>query len=358
MMSLVHLLSMATAARSASAYGLVPSPYNLWMDAINTRYILRWDWNSSTHNNTASFETQYKYSHETIWSRTACEKRSLCCDLSSLLAYSGSYVLRVKARVKGENSAWRNISFTPDEDALLGPPSLVDVAGGMAMITVSLNGPLTETGQQMSSIMSSNIKYRVKYWERDSAEQVEEKADQHFLLQRLKAGVEYCLRVCAFSFEYGKNSTYTDTRCIWTQGSKTVWHIALSVFAGVICLFVLGFIVKNRIRKCLQTEVVPVILMNPPLSHCSLLQLGEQSFAVMSVVGDLTKKEHWILGRYGEVKEKYFLAQDSGMYSGDDSANSSSSSHQLVQDNHIKTPEDQEECQTNTIQLMRKSFQT
>ncbi|KAJ8352563.1 hypothetical protein SKAU_G00240390 [Synaphobranchus kaupii] len=151
------------------------SPYNVTMEAVNTRYILLWDWDQTQANYTMTFTSAYTYSnnkHIEESYRTACNRTAKRqCDFSHQnLFYSASYVVRVRAEGKRESSPWFVRRFCPDEQASLGPPSRVEVRSGEAMLNIIIAEPLTVYNTSMSTILP--LSYRVQYWEKHNPQRV------------------------------------------------------------------------------------------------------------------------------------------------------------------------------------------
>ncbi|KAL2076310.1 hypothetical protein ACEWY4_028094 [Coilia grayii] len=244
---------------SASVW--IQPPSLLRMEAINTRYTLHWDWPSAHHH--ACFTVQYMYSHERVWSRSVCE--GVCvqsCDLSAQLAFSGSYLLRVRAESAGQRSNWSHaLKFTPDEDTLLGQPRGVSLRGGVAVVTVQMAEPVGHDGTPMSHLMK-DLTYRLTYWDTHIPAQVHEKDTNLSLLTlHLKPDTEYCMRVCVFSRDYHKTSNYTHTQCIHTHGQRPVLQVTLGVCAGVCVVALLtGIHYLRRKQDSSPHHHIPTIL--------------------------------------------------------------------------------------------------
>ncbi|XP_048095399.1 interferon alpha/beta receptor 1a-like [Alosa alosa] len=279
-------LAALAAVFSLSACVWLQPPSEVRMEAINTRYTLHWHWTPQGHTHTTCFTVQYKYSHQRVWNRSVCE--GVCvqsCDLSTRLHFSGSYWLRVRAEYGGQRSNWsHHLKFTPEEDTLLGQPSILEVQGGVSTVTVRMGELLTHEGEAMSHLMA-DLTCRVQYWEKCTPEQwSEEDSDIPLLtLRDLKPHTEYCLRVCVFSSNYDKTSNYTHAQCTQTHGRRPVWQVTVGVclVVCVLVLLTLTHLLRKKPKK--SPKYTPSSLQGPPLSHLSLLHVGLEPCSQVAV---------------------------------------------------------------------------
>ncbi|KAJ8246717.1 hypothetical protein GJAV_G00254610 [Gymnothorax javanicus] len=260
------------------------SPYDVRMDAVNTRYILTWGWNQTWTNYSMRFTSEYTYSHnkkmEESYRRVCYRRGEQWCDFSHRnLSYTSCYALRVRAEGETECSAWSDLLFCPDEHASLGPPSHVGVKSGEAMLTVLITEPLTVYNTSMSTIMP--LSYRIQYWERDTPHRnsTEVLETTHRTLTKLKPGTVYCLRVSAFNLEEEKISPYSSTQCVKTggRGLHPGWFGLLSL-CGVIIVICFIYWCRKGIRSYLRQPAMPDSIRKFPLStECHLLELHDES---------------------------------------------------------------------------------
>ncbi|XP_041922753.1 interferon alpha/beta receptor 1a-like [Alosa sapidissima] len=349
-------LAALAAVFSLSACVWLQPPSEVRMEAINTRYTLHWHWTPQGHTHTTCFTVQYKYSHQRVWNRSVCE--GVCvqsCDLSTRLHFSGSYWLRVRAEYGGQRSNWsHHLKFTPEEDTLLGQPSILEVQGGVSTVTVRMGELLTH--EAMSHLMA-DLTYRVQYWEKYTPEQwSEEDSDIPLLtLQDLKPHTEYCLRVCVFSSNYDKTSNYTHAQCTQTHSRRPVWQVTVGVclVVCVLVLLTLTHLLRKKPKK--SPKYTPSSLQGPPLSHLSLLHVGLEPCSQVAVETLVTVATVEVLRERGGEEagpgeeagrgeeRRRCVCEDSGVYSGEDSSDSSistSSQHHTHTHTHTLRPEE------------------
>lgn len=287
-----HLHFWQVALLVCSVNAALPSPQNVTMNAINTRYILWWDWNH-TQPYDVTFTAESTFSHleedESSYTKWCTFNHSKRCDFSAQLAYTGAYVLRVRAEGQGEHSNWTKVKFCPEDDADLGPPSHVKVELDIAMVTISFREPVTEQRTPMSSILKP-MSFRLKYWGTQTPNQKLTKVIQTTQCSLpLQPQTEVCLQVSAFSEEYGKISPYTQPLCVTTLGHPPVWQMLLAVIC-VVLLMGLIFTIYRKRRNLIPYHPKPSSLLGFPITRAPLLMNPvEECFPVMPVLTKTTE---------------------------------------------------------------------
>ncbi|XP_062302811.1 interferon alpha/beta receptor 1a-like [Osmerus eperlanus] len=271
---------------SSSVFAALPSPQNVKMDAINTRYILLWEWNQSQHDK-VTFTAEFTFSNdESGYTRICTGMTQKWCNFSSKLDYFASYELRVRAEGHaGLKSSWAiRKEFCPEEDATLGPPTHVRVEPGNGMVTISFREPMTEQGAPMSFILK-NMAFKLQYWDTQTPSQKVTKviqATQHTLI--LQPRKQFCLQVSAISEEYEKVSPHTQMQCVTTTGDLTVWLILLAVVGPALSIG-LVYIYRRKKRRVPSHSIKPSSILGLPKSLTPLsVDSSEESCAVMTVV--------------------------------------------------------------------------
>ncbi|XP_059891699.1 interferon alpha/beta receptor 1a-like isoform X2 [Gadus macrocephalus] len=268
----------------------LPKP-ELMMDAVNTRYVLRWNYST-----TANFTAQWAFSHSLSY-RGVCFGVEAHCDYSAHLDYSGLFVLRVRAEAEGQMSDWAIREFCPDVDAALGTPSELVVEAGDSMVTVSFKEPMAESGEPMSSVLSRNspeaaMAFRLSFRAEDAPSQWQEKTLNTTLhTLSLPAHTRYCLKVQAFSEAFGKTSGYTPEQCTTTLGSSLLWRVLLPLLLLLVVLGGLGFLWTRRRWRQFLPSALPSSMMMDSKSHQPLLVPRETSCAVTAVVAMPTAEQ-------------------------------------------------------------------
>ncbi|XDV31436.1 hypothetical protein PO909_034120, partial [Leuciscus waleckii] len=75
------------------------------------------------------------------------------CDFTDAkLSYLGIYLLRVRANTAQHFSNWTNITFCPDKEADLGPPSSVKLTSVKGDLEIVIADPLSSTNKSMKTL--------------------------------------------------------------------------------------------------------------------------------------------------------------------------------------------------------------
>ncbi|XP_048048429.1 interferon alpha/beta receptor 1a-like isoform X1 [Megalobrama amblycephala] len=254
------LLSVVT------ALGDLSRPQNLSLQTLNTQYVLHWDWaddQQTAVNGTLTFTAQYlsafqsrKAAHKQKW-RTVCADVSehLCDFTDSGLNYWGIYYLRVRANTAQWFSSWTNISFCPDKDADLGPPSSVKLTSVKGDLEIVIADPLSSTNESMKTL-APDMHYLIQYWKKredyKKAEVLKTK-NNVVTLSELDGSTWYCVRVQSCCDFYNKTSVFSDTHCTRTEGQTPYWQIFLYFLLSLVLCFLLVLLVWFCFYKVLKS---------------------------------------------------------------------------------------------------------
>lgn len=241
------------------------------MITLNTNYTLTWGWDQSAAElHTVTFTTQYvsKYKlrkKNPIWS-TACEDTTQrSCDLTPReLHYLSIFMLRVRANMNGRHSDWVQREFCPEKDALLGPPSKVDLSPAGSDLDVFISDPMTSTNSSMKEL-ERELYFHILYWERSadrqaSTTQTLSSSANLVTLPNLKAWTWYCVMIQSRDDFYNKSSSFTSPHCMQTEGSTPWWQIFVGFLASlVVCFLVMLFSLYGSFWCCktLKTAFYP-----------------------------------------------------------------------------------------------------
>ncbi|XP_072253914.1 interleukin-10 receptor subunit beta [Leuresthes tenuis] len=229
-------------------------PRILTMITLNTHYTLSWDWDqSAAESDAVTFTTEYVAKYKLVSKRkrpkwlTVCKDTSeRSCDLTALnLHYLGIYMLRVRASVNQQHSAWVQKEFCPDKDARVGPPASVDLTPADSSLEVLISDPLTSTNGSMKEHLPK-LYYYILYWERSAemeAAQTLSSSVNRVTLSKLKGWTWYCVVVQTRYDFYNKSSTFTPPHCMQTEGAIPWWYIFVS-FLGSLMIWFLGVLLS------------------------------------------------------------------------------------------------------------------
>uniref|UniRef100_A0A4W4DUL5 Fibronectin type-III domain-containing protein n=1 Tax=Electrophorus electricus TaxID=8005 RepID=A0A4W4DUL5_ELEEL len=219
----------------------LPSPKDVTMIPFDLNYTLQWDWTSTELRNSTTFTAEYAFQedqHENRLYIKVCEGSwQHRCDFTHRLDFRGSYIIRVRAESGGEHSDWKYVSFTPDEDGVLGPPSQVSIEADVTMLILNISKSLKST--------EVKLRYQVQYWERERPAQKQLRIydNPYVSLVSLKPWTEYCVQVKVFDQNFGMNGTYTSPQCVSTKGMRThhSYFLLINIFFFFLHFFRVSF---------------------------------------------------------------------------------------------------------------------
>ncbi|XP_051762367.1 interferon alpha/beta receptor 1a [Ctenopharyngodon idella] len=240
------------------ALGDLSRPQNLSLQTLNTQYVLHWDWaddQQTAMKGTLTFTAQY-LSHKQKWRTVCADVSERRCDFTDAgLHYKGMYYLRVRANTAQWFSSWTNISFCPEEDADLGPPSSVKLTSVKGDLEIVIADPLSSTNESMKTL-APDMHYLIQYWKQlegyKKAEVLKTK-NNVVTLSELDGSTWYCVRVQSCCDFYNKTSVFSDTHCTRTEGPTPYWQIFLYFLLSLVLCFLLVLLVWFCFYKVLKS---------------------------------------------------------------------------------------------------------
>lgn len=249
---LVVGLLLVLVAVGATARDELPTPNNVTLWTMNTHYLLRWNWGpwtQQTHTDdynityTMQYIAKYKLRRsQQEWTTVCMNSTHTECDLTNEeLNYLGIYVLRVCATAQTNShtlqSAWVNVTFCPDSNASLGPPSNVVVSShGRGLLEVKIDDPVTHNNQTMRNNVPK-LYFLIQFWGPDKKVQVVKSAVGLVTLSDVEESVLVCVRVQTCADFYNKTSAFTQPQCTHTQGQTPYWQVALYFLLALVFAF-------------------------------------------------------------------------------------------------------------------------
>ncbi|KAK3543339.1 hypothetical protein QTP70_018067 [Hemibagrus guttatus] len=229
---------------SSVVCAVLPGPQNVTVHTLNMNYVLKWDWDAAQAPDDAhgvTFTAQYlaMFKKKLKKAKSKQDWKSLCestpehvCDFSSIqLHYLGVWLLRLRAQSGQTVSPWVELEFCPDRDAVIGPPSAVNVTPVKGLLQVEITDPLTFSNGSMKEHLP-NMYYFIEYWKKSSSTQKPiynnlTSANNLVILPELESWTWYCVRVQSKDDYYKKTSAFSPTYCIQTDGHIPYWQTVL-----------------------------------------------------------------------------------------------------------------------------------
>ncbi|MGH0121908.1 UNVERIFIED_CONTAM: hypothetical protein FKN15_077099 [Acipenser sinensis] len=312
--------------------GELPFPQNIRVKAVNTQYILEWDWDPQQYDESVRFTAEYiheyeRYSKEYSFNRVCYRIPQTQCDFTYQdIHYFGRQYLRLRAESKNITSKWKELKFCPEEHSALGPPSKVDVESRNGLLKVNITDPLTHKNESMQNLMK--IYFLIVYWKNTStAENLTLTVNNaETLLTGLEPWTLYCLRVQAFNIQFRKRSQFTEPVCRLTtckDDGLTPVLMALLIFISSVGLLLFCSYGVYVIYKVIKYSCFPQLpdsmqlyVITPNLQYTELLlKEVERELCCEMVNVEIIEPSPPIEPASASVKHDRQNSADSGVYS-------------------------------------------
>ncbi|KAK6485638.1 interferon alpha/beta receptor 1a-like isoform X1 [Huso huso] len=332
---MVLLLDLLIMTNVYKVTGELPFPQNIRVKAVNTQYILEWDWDPQQYDESVRFTAEYIYeykrhSKEYSFNRVCYRIPQTQCDFTYQdIDYFGGQYLRLRAESKNITSKWKELKFCPEEHSALGPPSKVDVESRNGLLKVNITDPLTHKNESMQTLIK--ISFLIVYWKNTStAEKLTLAINiSETLLTGLEPWTLYCLRVQAFNIQFRKRSQFSEPVCRLTtckdDGLTPVWMALLIFFSSVglllSCSYGVYVIYKVIKYSCFPQLPDSMQLYEYNLQYTELLlKEVERELCCEMVNVELIEPSPPIEPASASVKHDRQNSADSGVYSSEEAS--------------------------------------
>ncbi|XP_075449965.1 interferon alpha/beta receptor 1 isoform X2 [Ascaphus truei] len=307
-----------------------PVPENVRVDALNTKYVLKWEWNYTREPNvTFAVEmlSSYKQMNEDNWMKVnLCENiTTFECDLSLKLFFYGKYHFRVSAANGGRNRTFSDtVTFSPIHDTEIGPPSEVKVNIVKDVLQIVCSAP-----ENMSEFYQWSY-YHLILWKNPLDTQIKHYKEKtpFFVIQELEASTTYCLKVQAVSENESKSGSFSEAQCITTtpdpQRFLKTWGVVL-ILIGITILSFLAYLCVCPLQRYIKHIFFPSGKLpssidkgmpESPTNNQFLLQ-QEEPTDMCYIINNINCKKD-ILEINNDSKPFKASSRDSGNYSNED----------------------------------------
>ncbi|XP_029459418.1 interferon alpha/beta receptor 1 isoform X2 [Rhinatrema bivittatum] len=221
---------------------VLPRPENVRIHALNTHFVLKWDWDEAYGENVTFLVEccrayDKKYMASNCWHAVpSCKEVTTSeCDLSSEIWFEGTYEFRVRAISGTEERAWsKEITCNPSKDTEIGPPSKVEINLINDSIEIKISHPGEDTNKSMKDIQGFyDLSYRIFVWKNTSDKWEKCFEDEHTLYTLPVSELNpetYCLKVQAFSQMSNKSGHFSAIKCITTEAGNNPVVLVVAVF--------------------------------------------------------------------------------------------------------------------------------
>ncbi|XP_053313357.1 interferon alpha/beta receptor 1 [Spea bombifrons] len=236
-------------------------PENLRVLAVDTNYVLMWDWNFEQDPNVTFSVKMAKPLVDRKWSTfDGCENISTAeCDVSSIVIL-GTYEFRVLVRdSRGNQSFSSAIKFQPLKDTVIGPPSDLRLKLLNNMLNIEVGNP---AGFEKEALRYDCAwSYHLVMWQNSSDfHQEEHFKEPIFTVNHLKPSTEYCLKVQLVCKPDNRSGLFSETRCISTEPDYWFfWHIwgTLVIIVGLALISGLVYICLCPLQRYIKHIFCP-----------------------------------------------------------------------------------------------------
>ncbi|XP_069058558.1 interferon alpha/beta receptor 1 [Pleurodeles waltl] len=314
-----------------------PQPKNVRVNALNTDFVVQWDWEYSNDNN-VSFTVEYTEEHclkynliEPTWTAVLhCEDITTNeCHVSSEFDFHGVYSIRIQASNGTGPPVWsKKIKFEPNKDSVIGPPLNVMVNLSGSILEITMSPPGVSENQCMTEFY--NLSYNVLLWKNSSELKKTNKSgpEPFFTFSDLEPLTLYCLKAQAVT-EEGKTGLFSAIQCITTAAGETSFWKMLVAFASaiaVVCLVTSLFFLLRYLKQWISYAFFPKCTLPSNIKeyledhHMNKTYAGhteehKETCCIMEIIAPYESKR-----TDDSVENKHCIqnSRDSGNYSNED----------------------------------------
>ncbi|XP_078513079.1 interferon alpha/beta receptor 1 [Lissotriton helveticus] len=317
---------------------LKSQPKNVRANAVNTDFVVQWDWEYSNDNN-VSFTVEYieerclKYNqNEATWTAVLhCEDIVANeCRVSSAFDFYGEYSIRIRASNGTGPPVWsKKKKFKPGKDSVIGPPLNVMVNLSGSILEITMSPPGVSEKQPMTKFY--NLSYKVLLWKNSSELEKTTKSgpEPFFTISDLEPLTLYCLKVQAVT-EENKTCLFSAIECITTApGESSFWKMLAAFVASaiaVVCIVPALFFLSRYLKQWISYVFFPTCTLPSNIKECledhhmnnAFPGYTEEPKETCCEVEIINPEEGAKTGHGLENKHSKQSSRDSGNYSNED----------------------------------------
>ncbi|XP_056415478.1 interferon alpha/beta receptor 1 isoform X2 [Hyla sarda] len=216
-------------------------PNNLTMEALDTRNLLKWDWDYDQSPNATFSVEECNYYDGKCTTIQGCENITTTKCNCSGLKFKRTYILRASVYdSQKEEKSSRVILFTPDKDTIIGPPKNVKMQIVDHELYINVSAPEGFRNTEINFL----CKWRthLEYWT-NSTRGSEDKEEPFFKIKSLEPSTTYCAKAKMQCADSNRSSQYSEVDCITTDPKSylVAWITVFSFFGVVVIPVVLYF---------------------------------------------------------------------------------------------------------------------
>ncbi|XP_044140364.1 interferon alpha/beta receptor 1-like [Bufo gargarizans] len=257
-----NILTMAFSPFSPEECFTAPAkapPNNLRMEALDSRYLLKWDWDfDQSPNVTFSVEKCHNYDGR-------CTKVKGCENITATrcrtaLPFKGDHILRASVydSQRGEKSS-SVIQFSPYYDTHIGPPKNVTMRIVNKELFIDVSAPEGFKDEDIDGLCGWLT--HLEYWTNsthNSEVTVKEEKRPFFKIESLEESTTYCAKAKMKCEDRDRSSLYSQVYCITTDPKSYLfaWIIGCTIVGIVLISFGL-YICFCPLKRCIKHTFFP-----------------------------------------------------------------------------------------------------
>ncbi|XP_071994782.1 interferon alpha/beta receptor 1-like [Engystomops pustulosus] len=247
-------------------------PDNLRMEALDSTYLLNWDWDFDRSPN-PTFTVEKCHTFDSCAKIKGCENITTTqCDCSELL-FIGNHILRVSVYDSHRQEKSANvIQFHPSQDTVISPPKdlKMGIKGNKLFINVSAPEGFNNSNIYHLCDWLTHLEYWTKSTQ-NSEVTVQESNKPFFSIESIEASTTYCAKAkMTCNNNSNRSSLYGEEHCI-TSGSRS--YLVAWIFMAIVVISVVLYICFCNVKRYIKHIFFPSSNL-PPTFHKGL---GETS---------------------------------------------------------------------------------
>ncbi|XP_012372971.1 interleukin-20 receptor subunit beta isoform X1 [Octodon degus] len=237
----------------------LPAPQNLSVHSINMKHLLIWS-PVVLPEEKVYYSVEYQGEYESLYTSDIWIPSKWCsrtegpeCDVTDDITATVPYSLRVRAILGSQTSAWSILEQPFNRNStILTPPGMEISKDGFHLVI-----ELEDLGPQ--------FQFLVAYWRREPDTKEHAKVVRRggipVHLETMEPGALYCVKAQALVKAIGRNSAFSQTKCVEVQGEALPLVLALFAFVGFMLILVVVPLSIWKMGQLLQYSCCPMVVL-------------------------------------------------------------------------------------------------
>ncbi|XP_023562691.1 interleukin-20 receptor subunit beta isoform X2 [Octodon degus] len=259
----------------------LPAPQNLSVHSINMKHLLIWS-PVVLPEEKVYYSVEYQGEYESLYTSDIWIPSKWCsrtegpeCDVTDDITATVPYSLRVRAILGSQTSAWSILEQPFNRNStILTPPGMEISKDGFHLVI-----ELEDLGPQ--------FQFLVAYWRREPDTKEHAKVVRRggipVHLETMEPGALYCVKAQALVKAIGRNSAFSQTKCVEVQGEALPLVLALFAFVGFMLILVVVPLSIWKMGQLLQYSCCPMVVLPDTLPLARVIFCGCRSLLFFGI---------------------------------------------------------------------------